>query len=724
MWSHVSHSRIWRQISALVLSPLCFITLWLGLVDRARAADTEKRPPITTLDLANIKDIGGHHAGAISVSPEGRFVAFQLQSPDIKARNYDLTWYIIETKPDGVPWRVDDGGDVILNPSMSWPTNGNRPQVEAKWSPHSEWIYYLKRIDGSTQLWRSRRDGSLSEQLTHNAADVLWFQLSDDGKEAFFTVAIPKMELSKQLQNEGDRGFLFDGRFHPRKRQKPVARDCGVNVWGYINRVTMERTCEPPLWVYSVAAKMERKATPNETETFRNLSFSVPLWQSANDRHILNERRNSDVIWIENENPEKFPGYRPPMRLMASLSGREFRCHAKECYGVKGVIEGAWWRSNQNELVFQRADGSNASMTSLYAWRPDTDELRVIKQMEDRLSDCEVIDSRAICLREQWTHPRTISSIDLDSGEVKTIYDPNPEFDRFQFSKIEKIEWRDQFGNPTHGHLVYPLNYEEGRRYPLVITTYTSRGFLRGATGDEYPIHVLAANGFMVLSYDNPSRLKRDAIIPLPTQSEYEDNHERRSKLSAQLKILDVLIERGLIDPNRIAITGLSDGAAQVAFALIHTDRFATAIASSAADFRSEYYYLYNEKDRAFRRRILGGAPYEDKKGLYKALSIGLNVESINAPFLINVSDRELVNSVESFVRLQDAGRPVEMHVFPREYHIKWQPQHRLAIYRRNVQWLKFWLMGKEEPDPVDSNQYERWRKLCSTKGSRLGIQC
>jgi hypothetical protein len=64
------------------------------------------------------------------------------------------------------------------------------------------------------------------------------------------------------------------------------------------------------------------------------------------------------------------------------------------------------------------------------------------------------------------------------------------------------------------------------------------------------------------------------------------------------------------------------------------------------------------------------------------------------------------------FTALQESGKPVEMYVFPDEYHIKSQPQHRFNIYRRNVQWMQFWLQGVEDSNPVDPQQYDRWRKL------------
>ena len=55
---------------------------------------------------------------------------------------------------------------------------------------------------------------------------------------------------------------------------------------------------------------------------------------------------------------------------------------------------------------------------------------------------------------------------------------------------------------------------------------------------------------------------------------------------------------------------------------------------------------------------------------------------------------------------------PVELWIYPNEYHEKILPTHRLAVYDRNVDWNEFWLMSKEDPDPAKAKQYERWRAL------------
>jgi hypothetical protein len=61
---------------------------------------------------------------------------------------------------------------------------------------------------------------------------------------------------------------------------------------------------------------------------------------------------------------------------------------------------------------------------------------------------------------------------------------------------------------------------------------------------------------------------------------------------------------------------------------------------------------------------------------------------------------------------MEDAGKPYDAYVFPRETHIKYQPAHLAAIMQRNVDWLRFWLQSYEEPVAEKTVQYERWRKL------------
>src|SRR3546814_7717574 len=56
----------------------------------------------------------------------------------------------------------------------------------------------------------------------------------------------------------------------------------------------------------------------------------------------------------------------------------------------------------------------------------------------------------------------------------------------------------------TFVDLVYPVNYDRRKKYPLIVVQYISRGFLRGGVGDEFPIQVFANRGYAVLSIQRP----------------------------------------------------------------------------------------------------------------------------------------------------------------------------------------------------------------------------
>lgn len=80
--------------------------------------------------------------------------------------------------------------------------------------------------------------------------------------------------------------------------------------------------------------------------------------------------------------------------------------------------------------------------------------------------------------------------------------------------------------------------------------------------------------------------------------------------------------------------------------------------------------------------------------------------------FLINAADSEYLADLELLGNLRELKKPVEMFIYPNEFHEKNQPKHRYEIYQRNVDWMKFWLKGEEDPDPTKAEQYQRWREM------------
>jgi hypothetical protein len=223
----------------------------------------------------------------------------------------------------------------------------------------------------------------------------------------------------------------------------------------------------------------------------------------------------------------------------------------------------------------------------------------------------------------------------------------------------------------------------------------------------------LAANGFAVLSFDEPEDRQtaaRARDVATDVTSDYTAFRKQRSHFNALSTVVDELIARGIVDPRRVGITGLSDGAENVAYALIHSSKFAAAAVSTLIFHPFALSFAGSGSYRELIVRLFGDPLVSLDK--WRELSIGLNADRIRTPLLAQVADRELMEAALNFVPLQDARRPAEMVVFPNEYHVKWQPAHRLAVYNRNLDWFRFWLQDYEDPDPAKTEQYARWRQF------------
>ena len=667
---------------------------------------------ITAEDLVQLRDIGTLLGGRFALSPDGEKIALLLVTPSIRANGYEMTWLIVPTDGgNSPPIQAGTGGDIVLAEIGDGRRNGVLATKKALWSPDGRWFAYLLKHDGAIQIWRSSRDGTVQAQVTHNAADVIDFRWSRDSSKLFFLTGRNRAATAEHNQTEAAQGYLYDRRFWPGYERHPLQYGCTPN-WLVQAPAPAGQACpREPMVMSADAAGDEHQAERSEQAEYQNLDVLPALEKTRQIDSIRRAPNHREVAWLENPNPAEFTGYDPPLTVFASHSpdGR----HAKRCMAdaCTGAIDGLWWDANR--LIILRSEGHSRLVSALYAWEPDTGKVRAILRTPDYLSECDVVRAHAICLHEGSTAPGTLVSISLRDGTRTTLFDPNPDMQNISFSKVEKLESDDGFGNDAAGHLIYPLDYSAGQRYPLVIVQYRSRGFLRGGVGDEYPIHVFAANGFAVLSFDEPEDRQIAAHASDPAAdvtAEYTGFRKQLSHFNALTKMIDELIARGIVDPNRIGITGLSDGAENVAYALIHSSKFAAAAVSTLVFHPFAQRFIGNSGYRDLIVRLFGDPLVSLDK--WRELSIGLNADRIYTPLLAQVADHELMEATLNFEPLQDAGRPVEMVVFPNEYHVKWQPAHRLAVYNRNLDWFRFWLQGYEDPAPAKTEQYTRWREL------------
>lgn len=108
---------------------------------------------------------------APQVSPDGRSVAFTVQTIDLDANTKPKQIYVVPVQ-GGAPVEITHAG-----------TLNERP----RWSPDSKHIAFISDRSGSAQAWLMDRDGNNARQVTSLATEAGGLLYSPDGKNLVFT---------------------------------------------------------------------------------------------------------------------------------------------------------------------------------------------------------------------------------------------------------------------------------------------------------------------------------------------------------------------------------------------------------------------------------------------------------------------------------------------------------------------------------------------------------
>jgi dipeptidyl aminopeptidase/acylaminoacyl peptidase len=670
----------------------------------ARNAGTSETRPISTIDLARLRDIGMPDSSffdmssPLALSPDGSKVAFVVNQGDPETNSYCRLMMVADVLPNASPLVVDKGGELItivdnyrgLLVSVGFPD-----LVTPGWSPDGRWIAYLRRDGGVTQLWRARSNGGEAAAVTQSKVDIDgWAWLSND--RVVITSLPERIAEEARIDAEGRTGWLYDARIAPEYDMRPQIRADLSRRFEVIDLATGTITV-------ATAAEAAR-LTPE-----RLSRILVP-------QTIMNRRGGR--AWIQTDDASPLS---PARVRFLDGRGHEKHCSAEPC--ANGIVQ-IHWSTDGKSIIYLRREGWAKSRMAFYRWDPEHGSPERLSVTDDVLLGCIPRGARFFCTREASTVPRQIAEVDPVTGVATTVYDPNPEFASLQLGSVERLTWRNALGLPAWGDLVLPPGHLAGEKLPMIVVQYHSDGFLRGGTGDEYPILALAARGFAVLSVEDPPTFAA-AFPNLKTWDEInaanmKDWAERRSVLSSILTGVSLVVERGIVDPKRIGITGLSDGASSARFALINSRVFSAAAISSCC-LEPKTAMTYGGTAWADYNRKMGYPPAtQDAPAFWQPYSMALNAKEMDAPLLMQLADEESLLALETFTALRENDKPVEMYIYPQEHHIKWQPQHRLAIYDRNIDWFAFWFQDVIDPSPVKAAQYDRWRAMRARRAKSL----
>lgn len=257
--------------------------------------------------------------------------------------------------------------------------------------------------------------------------------------------------------------------------------------------------------------------------------------------------------------------------------------------------------------------------------------------------------------------------------------------------RIETLEWRNAHGDELYGTLLYPPDYQSGKRYPLIVDAYPLGGgnqWMNPMNGN----HTWASAGYFVFK-------------PMPRSPHVWMNCSRSPDFCRASKGpdawdvmvddvisgVDALASRGIIDPERMCLYGHSNGATTVNYLVTRTDRFkcAVSVASSLSDWVSPVFLNTDE----WVTNIVGVTPSEDPNA-YIRLSAVFHVDKVKTPMLLAVGDKDgdfLLGTIRMYNALRQAGAEVTLLRYPDQGHLFAGPamkdfhERLMAFFRRHL---------------------------------------
>ncbi len=668
----------------------------------------------TTLTLFGIAAVLGHAAGiaaqepprpmtvddvlamrtpsSVAMSPDGSWVAFVVSERDMEADRMVTDVWIVPT--EGGP------GDARRL------TTGEGADDSPAWHPGGEWLGFASDRGEHRQVYGIRPNGGEAWPVTSHDTDVGAFAFSPDGARIAFLASPPKSEADEELERLRGRPIVLDSAYADEwthvyvaemtddgsagdaVRWSPDGLQVENVVWSPDSRaVAYGARPSPVLRTRYYGATYVQRGPDAEAEQITTMDGpdGAVAWDEgsgvvvAASGHLIGTF-NRQLWSVSPGVAGAGPG--EPVSLTGDLDENA----AFVYLGESGLLVSASSRTGSALYHFPALGGRVAGPPATV-----TDGARFYGGFSAS-ADGTLIAFTA----EDGTSPPDVFISGTRSFMPARLTDLNPQTAELALGTQRVERWRSRAGGEEiEGVLTLPVGYEEGDRVPLVLVIHggpagVSSDRFHGTRG-AYPVQVYAGMGFAVLQpnyrgstgYGERFRgLNRGDI----SGSDWVDVDSG----------VDAMIERGIADPARLAVSGWSFGGHHTYWGITRTDRFKAASAGAGAN---DLISMYSQTDLPeFYHTYLGPKPWEDWE-LYEERSAYRYVDRVTTPLLIQVGENDervpAEQSIQFFEAIRGIGRvPTELVIYPGQPHGVRSPRLQRDLMTRNVEWLRRWLLG------------------------------
>lgn len=294
-----------------------------------------------------------------------------------------------------------------------------------------------------------------------------------------------------------------------------------------------------------------------------------------------------------------------------------------------------------------------------------------------------------------WTDSATPEEVYLGdlNGPARPVTSYGKEF-LGRLQPTEHVTWLSDDGVEIEGLLTYPVGYEPGKRYPLVVEIHggpswrwEDRAMLNWHDWAQF----LASHGYAVLMPNPRGSTGYGHEFQRLLQNDVGGG-ESRDLVTGAL----AMVERGIADRERLGIAGWSWGGYLTAWTITQTDIFSAAMMGAGlANIVSDH-----GQDDIPSANLLyfPGHPYDHMEAYWAASPIRY-VANVTTPTLILHGDQDArvhpAQGAEYFRALKVRGVPVRFVRYPREKHGISERAHQIDVMNRLLDWFDRYLKRK-----------------------------
>lgn len=606
------------------------------------------------------------------LSPDGSQAVVTTSTPNYEDNRFDRTLVLVD---------IATGAQRELTP--------HRPGVgQPRWSPSGDRLAFADSgEDGEgRQIFVLPMGGGEARQVTHAEEGVRAFGWTTDGAHILYTSRDAGIELEGEERHNksfevGNNSYLT------------LAAPRSAHLWrvsvegGEAERLT-EGVESIDGFVVSPDGQtvaLEVVPLPHTGEGIRSTIRLIDLG-SGETRHLVDDpavspgRFSPDGRYLafgRSRGPE--PGFNPNGIFLKPVDGGETIDLTAQIDRSLGGM--AWMPDGQSILV------SGTDLTARALWHQPLEGAPRRLDLGDIHPGSPVVapNGTVVFVGREDHRASELYAMRAGQWEPRRLTSFNDALAEMKLGRVETVTWDGPDGFVQNGVLLYPPDYEEGRRYPLVLSIH---GGPMGASGEAFNTfsQIMAARGWLVFSPNYRGSSTQGKAFQSAVINDAGEGPGRDVMSGVQ-----VLKERGIVDETRVAVSGWSYGGYMTAWLTAHYDGWAVAMAGAAV---TDWFDWYSMADmNTWAGYGLDGSPWLNDNAMnYWRQSPMAYAHQIRTPTLIlsDTGDERVTvsQSYKLYHALKDNGVEVKFVVYPVPGHFPADPVHRRDLRRRWVEWI------------------------------------